>query len=277
MTDRRQTPANARVMSEALADDGSGRERVRPVQMQIGAPLTDLLRSPEGPRDRQLLRGDTVDLLEVRDGMAFVQAYKDGYVGYVARADLMDPVTNTHRVITPATHLYEKPDLKSRDLASLSFGSQIIVNDWVDGFAATTGGFVPAQHLRETGDRFLDPIPLAELFLGTPYLWGGNSRAGIDCSGLVQAACLACGIPCPGDSDQQQAQLGTALPADTMPERGDLLFWKGHVAWVVSPDTILHANAHTMSTNYENLTDAIARIAQTDGPVTAHKRLVDPV
>ena len=119
-----------------------------------------------------------------------------------------------------------------------------------------------------------DPVAVAELFLGTHYLWGGNSRFGVDCSGLVQAGLLACGIACPGDSGDQERALGEDLPEDTPAKRGDLLFWKGHVAWVAGENLLLHANAYHMAVAFEPMDKAIARIiSQGDGPVTSHKRL----
>jgi cell wall-associated NlpC family hydrolase len=138
-------------------------------------------------------------------------------------------------------------------------------------FAATPLGCVPLVHLAPLEVPEADPVVVSERFLGTPYLWGGNSAAGIDCSGLVQAACLACGIACPGDSDMQAA-LGVA--AEGPPRRGDLLFWKGHVALVRDAETLIHANAHHMAVTVEGIEAATARIAaQGHGPVTAHRRL----
>lgn len=274
MSDPRLTPANARIMASHLPDDGSGRRRATPERRQIAVPLVDLLRSPDGPRDRQLLLGDAVDLLEGIGGMAFIQSRKDGYVGYVPQAVLGREDAPSHVVTAPATHLYQQADLKSPDRATVSFGARLTVTGDANGFAATRFGFVPLQHVSPITTSFADPVMVAEMFLGTPYLWGGNSRAGIDCSGLVQVSCLACGLPCPGDSDQQEAALGTELPPGTQPQRGDLLFWKGHVAWVASPTQLVHANAHAMATTIEDLPGAIARIADAgDGPVTAHKRL----
>ncbi len=137
--------------------------------------------------------------------------------------------------------------------------------------------FVPAQHLRPLDEPDSDPAAVAQRFTGTPYHWGGNSGFGIDCSGLVQAACLACGVACPGDSDQQEARLGQPLPGGTQPERNDLLFWKGHVALVVSDSALIHANAHHMAVTCEDIDTALARIEkQGDGLVTSHKRLTMP-
>jgi len=274
VTDPRVTPANARVMADHLPIDSSGRRRVTPEPMQIRVPLADLLRHPDGPRDRQLLLGDDVGVLERLGGMAFVQSQKDGYVGYVSETALEQASVATHIVSAPATHIYDRADIKSPERAGLSFGARVPVEAESGDFAETWHGFIPRQHLRPVTDPLNDPVDVAQLFLGTPYLWGGNSRAGIDCSGLVQAACLACGLPCPGDSDQQQTALGVPVPKGDAPQRGDLLFWKGHVAWVAGPNQILHANAHTMSTNFEDLETALARIkAAGGGPVTAHKRL----
>jgi cell wall-associated NlpC family hydrolase len=139
-------------------------------------------------------------------------------------------------------------------------------------FAEVEGGFVPAAHLRAMGDWLADPVAVAEMFVGTPYLWGGNSRAGIDCSGLVQAAWLACGRDCPADSDLQQG-MGEALPEDAALRRGDLIFWKGHVALVVDETRLIHANGHSMDVRHEGIAEAVARItAQGGGPVVARRR-----
>ncbi len=161
--------------------------------------------------------------------------------------------------------------MKTRELASYGFGTELTVVDERHKFFETDAGFVPKPHLRPLDRPFSDPVTVAQLFFGTPYLWGGNSVFGLDCSGLTQIACLACGIPCPGDSDMQEAELGQ--PTEDL-RHGDLIFWKGHVAWVVDEQTILHANAHHMAVAYEPLGPAIARIeAQGDGKVTARKRL----
>jgi cell wall-associated NlpC family hydrolase len=276
VNDRRATPANARVAAAHLADAAAGLQRVSGTARQVIMPVCDLCRAPGRARDRQLLFGDTVAIYEDRAGWAFVQADKDGYVGYL-RADALGPVqTATHVVAAPATHVYAAPDIKSPDLMGLSLGSRLHVRAQTGGFAQTDPGFVPLVHLRVIDQPFDDPVSVADLFLGTPYLWGGNSRAGIDCSGLVQAAMLACGHACPGDSDQQQAALGPSLPQGTPPRRGDLLFWRGHVALMTAPDELIHANAATMAVTREPLTRALERIAAAGGgPVTAHLRPAD--
>ncbi|MGC1496237.1 MAG: NlpC/P60 family protein [Sulfitobacter sp.] len=240
-------------------------------EAQIVTPIADLCRAPSGPRDRQLIFGDTVVVLNDDAGWSYVQSDKDKYCGFV-RSDQLDVQhVATHKITAPATHVYQRADFKSSDLNSLSFGSQIRVTAQTKKFAETNLGFVPLPHLAEMTAYESDPAKVAALFLGTPYLWGGNSRWGIDCSGLVQAALLACHIPCPGDSDQQQ-RLGE--PANGAYHRNDLLFWKGHVALVTDADTLIHANAHSMSVTYEPIHAAIKRIQDNgDGPVTAHRRL----
>ncbi|MBE1285112.1 MAG: NLP/P60 hydrolase [Rhodobacteraceae bacterium] len=277
MNDARRTPINDRVIAADLSPDmAEGRETVSGLPRQIAVPVANLLRHPDGPRDRQLVWGEDVLVFETRNGWSFVQAVKDRYVGYVQDTALGAASNSTHWVSAPATHLYEAADFKSPDLAALSFGSRVRVNQGQGKFSETLAGHIPTEHLSPLPARRPDPVEVAELFLGTPYLWGGNSRWGIDCSGLVQAACLACGVTCPGDSDQQESELGTVLPDGTPPQRGDLLFWKGHVAWLCDEQTLIHANVHHMAVALEPLGSAIERIkAQGDGPVTAHKRLTE--
>lgn len=244
-------------------------------QAQIIRPVVDLLSRPDGPRERQLIWGDVVTVAIEQDGWAQIMAAKDGYTGYVPSSVLGPTVEATHWVSAVATHVYTQPDFKSPELCSLSFGSQVQVLSSGERFSETPDGFIPAPHLAPIDSMPSDPVAVAELFLGTPYLWGGNSRFGIDCSGLVQASLLACGIPCPGDSGPQERALGNyAPPAASNYKRGDLLFWKGHVAFVRDSETLIHANAFHMAVALEPLQPAIDRILeQGDGPVTAHKRL----
>ncbi|QDY69781.1 C40 family peptidase [Qingshengfaniella alkalisoli] len=247
----------------------------QPTPLQVVAPVADVLDRPNGARIRQMLYGETGMLLEEADGYRRVRATKDGYVGYVRADRLGEASPATHKVLSLATHLYTKPDFKSKDAASLSFGSQVTVLDRDGAFSRVkTGHFIPTVHLAPARAKFGDPAAIAELFLGTPYLWGGNSRLGIDCSGLVQTAALACGVPCPGDTGDQVAELGHAVPTHASLQRGDVIFWEGHVAMMVNERRIIHANAHHMSVAFEPLNEAIKRIAeQGDGDVIARRRM----
>lgn len=244
-------------------------------EVQIAQPVVDLCARPSGRRERQMLLGHRAEVLAQAEGWSQLRAALDGYEGWVPDAALKPAEPVTHVVSVPATHVYERGDFKSPDLLSLSLGTQVLVTAQEGRFTTTPLGYIPAAHLTPLNQHVADPVTVAESLLGTPYLWGGNSRFGIDCSGLVQIACQRAGIACPGDSGPQEAQLGQRLPEGTPYQRGDLLFWKGHVAWVRDPETLLHANVYAMAVALEPLSAAIARIKdQGDGPVTAHKRLV---
>ncbi|TMV85595.1 NlpC/P60 family protein [Thioclava sp. BHET1] len=274
--DRRLTPANGRVAHLSLRGQVEAARFTEGRPARLAVPVADLLARPGGARDRQVLFGAPLLVLEEAEGVAFVQSLRDGYVGYLPLATLTTAAEATHWVAAPATHVYSRADLKSAEIMGLSFGSQLTVTGQEGRFLALdTGGFVPVQHLREIGALFTDPVAVAARFIGTPYLWGGNSRQGIDCSGLVQMACHACGFDCPGDSDMQAAGFGRLLGAEEELRRGDLLFWKGHVAFVAGPDLILHANGNDMAVAEEGMAAAIARIAAAgEGPVTARRRFL---
>ncbi len=274
--DRRMTPANGRVAALSLQGQVEADQFVEGWLRLIASPVVALRDTPDGRRAREVLRGEAVRVFEDRAGWCFVQVARDGYVGYLPSEALQEGSTSAPdlRVTARATHAYLEADIKSPDLMALSFASRLRHLGAAGAFVLTDAGYVPACHLAPVSQIADDPVTVATLLLGTPYLWGGNSAFGIDCSGLVQAACLACAIVCPGDSDMQAAALGARVEGGTPPRRGDLLFWKGHVAWVSGPDTILHANAHHMAVAHEGLAEAVARIAaQGGGPVTAHRRL----
>ena len=271
MTDRRLTPANGRVAAMHLAGTVDAAKYLEGWPMAVGAEVSDLRDAPDGLRDRQLLLGAAVTVFEDRNGWSFVQA-ADGYVGYVPTADLVPSVPVTHFVSTIATHSYLDEDFKSPVRHALPFGARLQVIDERRKFFETNAGFVPKKHLRDLARPFTDPATVVQMHFGVPYLWGGNSSRGIDCSGLIAAGLASCGMPCPGDSDLQCRDLGAPFKGDFT--RGDLVFWIGHVGMMVDADTLIHANAHHMATAYEPIDKAILRIkAQGDGDVIARKRL----
>ncbi|SEM70887.1 NlpC/P60 family protein [Pseudorhodobacter antarcticus] len=273
MTDRRLTLANDRVAHIALQGTVNAPAYADAAPYEVAVPLVDLLRAQDGPRDRQLNLGDRFEVIELLDGMAFGRATKDGYCGYVPEAALSEPTRPTHWLAARASHLYSEPRAQAPQSMSISFGARLCVVGQTGNFAETPHGFVPAGHLRPIGQWFHDPVEVAALFVGTPYLWGGNGHAGVDCSGLVQLSLHACGRTCPGDSDMQQA-LGAEVPDGAPMLRGDLLFWKDHVAMVVDIDLMIHATGAFMAVVVEPMAVAIARIiASGGGAITARRRV----
>lgn len=248
--------------------------------MQVIEPATPLRSRPDTAASwtTEALFGEIAHLFEVKGSWAWVQLLDDGYVGYVHASAVSAQVQSaTHRVSALGTFLYPAADMKSPPAAALSMTSQLAVGEMGAMFARLADGrYVPVQHIAPLDTPAADHVAAARRFLGVPYQWGGKTRAGLDCSGLVQVALAACGVHAPRDSDMQAAELG--IPVDVGEDLGglapgDLLFWKGHVGIASGPDALLHANAFHMAVVEEPLRAAVARIAAAGSPVSAVRRL----
>ncbi len=237
--------------------------------------------------DNEVLHGEIVRVFDDAGGSAWVQLERDGYVGYVPSAALSDEIiAATHRVKAPATFVYPEANIKRTPLGQLSLNARVTVTAEEERFATlATGGFVINRHLSPVATPARDFVDVAETLIHTPYLWGGRTRAGLDCSGLVQLALEAAGHPCPRDSDMQSAELGenVLVPADLDGlQRGDLIFWPGHAGILIDSVMLLHANGHHMATVIEPLSQTVRRIAKGDGTtargpaISAIRRLTQP-
>jgi cell wall-associated NlpC family hydrolase len=247
--------------------------------VQFIAPSTPVLRAPQSDAMQltQALMGETAQVFEIAEGWAWVQLEHDHYVGYV-RSDSLSPIVHsaTHSVCVASTLLYPKPDLKSQPVLFLPMNAKLnVISEQGQYSELATGGFVFTKHIAATGAGLTDFISVAEKFLNVPYLWGGKTHHGLDCSGLVQTALHACGIEAPRDTDMQEKTLGNFLQINDLDglRRGDLVFWDGHVGIMYDESLLLHANGFHMQTVIEPLKLAATRIAESYKPITSLKRL----
>lgn len=250
------------------------------VVRQVMRPAIPVRREPHANAslDTEALFGERVTVYEENEGWAWVQLARDRYVGYVPSAALSAAVAlSTHRVKALGTFIYPTDDIKSPPTLHLPMNAEVRVAEWGERFCRLEqGGFIVTRHLIERDRAERDFVDVAERFIGTPYLWGGRTRIGIDCSGLVQVAMEAAGKPCPRDSDMQMGEVGEPVPIPEDLEslrRGDLIFWKGHVGIMADGVMLLHANAHHMAVVAETLPEAAGRIARQAGtPIAAIRR-----
>jgi len=280
--DPRVTPARADLAAKQLEGKVRAARYVEGRVCEVIEPQAPLRHEarPDAPLATEALKGERVTIYDTdAEGFAWGQLAADNYVGWLPDNALKPAgAAPTHKVAALRTLAFPGPDIKLPPLEALPLGAKLAVARIEDRMAVTQGGaFVPTAHLKPIADNESDFVAVAERFLGAPYLWGGKTSLGIDCSGLVQIALTACGIPCPRDSDMQEAALGAAVGSDLSGlKRGDLVFWTGHVAVVCEHGNLIHANAFHMAVAIEPIAAAVARIRAAGSEITSIRRLGRP-
>ncbi len=275
--DRRLTPARGDVAALCLKGTIPAARYVEGEARRVISTRAGVRNAPHADAglETEALFGEAVTLYDdVGEGWGLVQLNRDSYVGYMP-LDALAPASAppTHQVSAIRTFVFPAADIKRPPLLDLCFASPVVVHDMQGTFAVTDLGFIPARHLTPLGACETDAAAVALRFLGVPYLWGGRSSLGIDCSGLVQTALRACGVDAPRDSDMQEKALGQPVPMEAPLQRGDLLFWPGHVGLVENSETLLHANAFHMAVAREYLPDALVRIASSGTALRSIRRI----
>jgi cell wall-associated NlpC family hydrolase len=271
LPDPRRHAYRASLAAESLRGRVEAPRYAKGVSRQVEVPALPLRREPrfDAMLDSEALFGETLTLFDESEGWAWVQLARDGYVGYMPSEGLTPTVTTpTHRVAALRTYVYASPDIKTPPLSLLSLNALLSVAGAEGRFLAlNSGGFVIAEHARKLDEPERDFVDVALAFRGTPYLWGGRTSLGVDCSGLVQLASEAAGLPCPRDADMQANEVGHELDwrGGNALARRDLVFWDGHVGIMTSPQDLVHASAYQMMVVEEPLAEASARIALSKG------------
>lgn len=280
--DRRVTPARGDLAAAHLRGVVEAQRYVEGRLMQVVEPVVALRPAPDPSLgiDTQALFGERVFVYDETEGWAWAQLERDDYVGWMPAAALVAPTRPaTHRVDVMRTFLYPFADMKRPPLAALTYGALAHVTRIDGDFALTPQGAIWAGHLAPAGDATADFVAVAERFLGVPYLWGGRSSEGIDCSGLLQTALRGAGLPAPRDSDMLARWAGEPIEWDDHLaglRRGDLVFWKGHCGLMQDETRLVHANGHHMLVVSEPLAQARDRIRDKGaGPITQIRRMAN--
>ena len=270
--DPRIHPFRDDIAAEHLRDRISADRYVSATRKSVVSGSVPLRRAPRetAPLDTELLHGEAVDVYEEKDGWSWLQAKTDGYVGFTPSALLGAPLgPPTHIVAVLRTYMFPIPDPKTPPIDMLSMNAALNVCGQSGAYCELAGGgWVYSRHLASVGDFEPDPVAVAVRFLGTPYLWGGKTSVGLDCSGLIQLSLARCGLAVLRDTAMQESTIGESVDFDgdeSVLARSDLIYWPDHAGIWIDTERFVHANATDMMVSIAPLREVAAYIAEATG------------
>jgi cell wall-associated NlpC family hydrolase len=277
--DPRLLPARDGIAADHLEGVVPAKRYISGKRRSVTAGSAALRNAPDAAAEQvnQALFGETFTVYDEHEGWAWGQLSADHYVGWMRADELGEAAPPTHRLRVLRSFIYEAPNMKSKPIKAVSMNALLALGEPDGNFTRVlNSGWIFSRHVSVLGDFELDFVDVASRFVGSPYLWGGRESAGIDCSGLVQVSLQATGKSPLRDSDMQEKSLGELVRPEadySNLQRGDLVFWRGHVGIMESPAMLLHASARDMHVEIEPLSEAIARIKPIAGEVRSVRRL----
>ncbi len=238
------------------------------IEKEIKSSFADVRNKPtyNSILETQLICGETLEILSSQNEWSYICSKEDNYKGWIKTNQIGEKTNKTHKIIQLSTYVFEKPDHKSRVICKLFLNSMIRVDsfkgDWVKIFFNDKVGFLHRNSIIDLNKNNMDWINICLKFKNAPYLWGGKTFEGIDCSGLIQLSLQCCGIKFPRNTNEQSEFVSNFVNSTKNVSKGTLIFWDGHVGVMINDTELIHSNMYHLGVHIENISSAVKRIGE---------------